>query len=94
MGLRDFPFKPSYCSDEGNLVTDFYIPALKQSISYDRLAGFFWLELLVIVGLLRFFPMIVPRATLCGAVSYSERWGTMADGYKLCAMRFLTIEQY
>ena len=41
MSLRDVAFKLAYCSDEDNLLTDFYIPALKESISYDRLAGFF-----------------------------------------------------
>jgi superfamily II DNA or RNA helicase len=41
MGLRDISFKPSYDSDEDDILNDFYIPALSKSTSYQRLAGFF-----------------------------------------------------
>jgi superfamily II DNA or RNA helicase len=41
MGLRDIQLKPAYDSDEDDILNDFYIPALSNSISYRRLAGFF-----------------------------------------------------
>ena len=41
MGLRDLNLKPAYDSDEDDLVNEFYIPVLSNSIIYRRLAGFF-----------------------------------------------------
>lgn len=41
MTLRDIELKPSYDSDEDDILTSFYIPALSQSVKYYRLAGFF-----------------------------------------------------
>ena len=39
--LRDLQFKPVYRSEEDSLLSDFYIPALTHSISYDRAVGYF-----------------------------------------------------
>lgn len=39
--LRDLKLKSVYRSDDDNLLADFYIPALKESIAYDRAVGFF-----------------------------------------------------
>ncbi len=39
--LRDLPLKPVYRSDTEDLLTDFYIPALRESVRYDRAVGFF-----------------------------------------------------
>lgn len=41
MGLRDLHLKRSYDSDSDNVLVDFYIPVLSNSIQYKRLAGFF-----------------------------------------------------
>lgn len=41
MGLREIQFKPAYDSDEDDVLSDFYIPALSNAFSYRRLAGFF-----------------------------------------------------
>lgn len=41
MGLREITLKLAYDSDEDDILSDFYIPALGQSTSYFRLAGFF-----------------------------------------------------
>lgn len=41
MNLRDLPLKNSYDSDSDDALTDFYIPALANSVLYDRLTGFF-----------------------------------------------------
>jgi len=41
LGLRDLDLKPAYDSDEDDILNDFYIPALSESIRYSRLAGFF-----------------------------------------------------
>ena len=39
--LRDLLLKPVYRSESDNLLEDFYIPALKQAVRYDRAVGFF-----------------------------------------------------
>jgi hypothetical protein len=39
--LKSLALKKSYSSDFDNILEDFYIPALKQSIEYQRLAGYF-----------------------------------------------------
>ena len=42
MGLRDLSIGPSYETLEGaDPVQEFYIPALSQSVRYDRSVGFF-----------------------------------------------------
>lgn len=41
MSLRDLDLKKSYDSDEDNILKDFYVPALSESVKYKRLTGFF-----------------------------------------------------
>lgn len=44
MGLRDLPLKLQYRTDRDNLVTDFFIPCLSNSIEYDRAVEFMTLK--------------------------------------------------
>ena len=39
--LRDRKWKAVYRSESDNLLTDFYIPAVRESVRYDRAVGFF-----------------------------------------------------
>jgi len=41
MSLRDLHLEKSYDSDSDDILTEFFIPALSESIRYERLAGFF-----------------------------------------------------
>ena len=41
MSLRDVYIKRSYSSDSNDVLQDFYIPILSNSVEYCRLAGFF-----------------------------------------------------
>jgi len=41
MNFTDLNIKPSYDSDEDDILNEFYIPVLKESVRYCRLAGFF-----------------------------------------------------
>ncbi len=41
MSLKNLKLKVSYDSDEEDILNDFYIPVLSESIFYKRLAGFF-----------------------------------------------------
>lgn len=40
-GLRSAGVEGEYRSDRGDVVEEFYIPALRQSESYDRAVGYF-----------------------------------------------------
>ncbi|HXG14487.1 MAG TPA: DNA repair helicase [Candidatus Nitrosotenuis sp.] len=44
MGLRDLPLKLQYRTDRDDLVTDFFIPSLSNSIEYDRAVEFMTLK--------------------------------------------------
>ena len=41
MTLQDIKLKVAYDSDEDDILNEFYIPALSESITYKRLAGYF-----------------------------------------------------
>jgi superfamily II DNA or RNA helicase len=41
MSLKDLELKPVYYSDEISILTEFYIPVLKEAKCYDRIAGYF-----------------------------------------------------
>jgi hypothetical protein len=41
VSLKDLVLQEEYRSDRGNLIAEFYIPCLKQSIIYQRSVGFF-----------------------------------------------------
>ena len=41
MSIRELNLKPVYYSDQDNLLTNFYLPVLSNSIKYDRIAGYF-----------------------------------------------------
>ncbi len=41
VGLQDIKIKSAYYSDEDNLLQEFYIPVLSNSVKYDRIAGYF-----------------------------------------------------
>ena len=41
MTLKDLDLKTSYDSDEDDILNDFYIPVLSESVKYKRLAGYF-----------------------------------------------------
>lgn len=41
MSLKNLNLKYSYDSDESDILNEFYIPALSNSVSYKRIAGFF-----------------------------------------------------
>lgn len=41
MGLKNIKIKPVYYSDEDNLLKEFYLPVLTNSVKYDRIAGYF-----------------------------------------------------
>ncbi|WP_328658632.1 DNA phosphorothioation system restriction enzyme [Streptomyces sp. NBC_00334] len=49
-GLRSAGVEGEYRSDRGDVVEEFYIPALRQSESYDRAVGYFTASVLAVIG--------------------------------------------
>ena len=49
MSLRDITLKSEYRTLKDDIAKDFYIPALKQSISYKRAVGFFSSSILAMI---------------------------------------------
>lgn len=45
MSFKDLELKAEYRSKFDNVVNDFYIPVLKESVRYRRAVGFFLLRL-------------------------------------------------
>ena len=41
MSLKTIEFQDTYWSGENNLIDEFYVPCLKQSVEYDRAVGYF-----------------------------------------------------
>lgn len=51
MGLRSIPLRQQYRTDRDNLVTDFFVPCLSNSIEYDRAVEFVTLKSILILSL-------------------------------------------
>lgn len=48
--LRDAGLGGEYRSDRGNVVDEFYVPALRASTAYDRAVGYFTASVLAVIG--------------------------------------------
>lgn len=69
MGLKDLFLKYSYDSDFDDILNDFYIPVLSESVKYRRLAGYFTLNSLAIasLGMSNFILNDGEMELICGA---------------------------
>jgi len=74
MSLEDINLKRDYSSDKDNILFDFYIPALSNSVKYYRLAGFFSSSALAIAarGISKFIYNNGIMKLICGAKLYEE----------------------
>lgn len=52
MGFSEAHFRPSYDSgaEDQNILTDFYVPALKEAAIYNRLTGYFSSSALIVAS--------------------------------------------
>ena len=69
MSFQDLNLKPSYSSSRNNLIDEFYVPVLKESVKYDRTTGFFTSRSLASIadGLKDFIRNNGKMRLLCGA---------------------------
>ena len=81
--LRDIKIKAVYNSEEDNILKDFYIPALSNSVSYDRAVGYFDAKMLTSAasGLAAFINNDGYMRLICGATLTEEEYVAIAEGY-------------
>src|SRR3990172_12834 len=67
--LRVLPLKHAYDSDSDSPLDDFYVPALMESVQYQRLAGFFSSSVLAVAarGITGFVKNQGHMQLICGA---------------------------
>ena len=81
--LRNINIKAVYNSEEDNILEDFYIPALSNSVSYDRAVGYFDAKMLTSAasGLAAFINNNGYMRLICGATLTEEEYIAIAEGY-------------
>jgi len=81
--LRDINIKAVYNSEEDNILEDFYIPALSNSVSYDRAVGYFDAKMLTSAasGLAAFLNNNGYMRLICGATLTEKEYTAIAEGY-------------
>ena len=81
--LRDINIKAVYNSEEDNILEDFYIPALSNSVSYDRAVGYFDAKMLTSAasGLAAFINNNGYMRLICGATLTEDEYIAIAEGY-------------
>jgi len=84
MSLKDLDLKNTYDSDFDNILNDFYIPALSNSIKYKRLAGFFSSSSLAVAakGLSKFIANGGYMELICGAKLRKADVEAIKEGYE------------
>ena len=84
MGLKDLDLKNTYDSDSDDILNDFYIPALSNSIKYKRLAGFFTSSSLAVVakGISKFITNGGYMELICGAKLRKVDVEAIKEGYE------------
>lgn len=83
MSLRDYDFKPDYNKAEGNIATDFYIPAMKSSCEYDRVSGYFSSAIYIIAwsALQQFVDNGGHMRVICSPCISDSDKAAMEEGY-------------
>lgn len=76
MGFKDLLLKYSYDSDFDDILNDFYIPVLSESVQYYRLAGYFTSNSLAIAskGMSNFILNGGEMKLICGANLEKKDW--------------------
>ena len=81
MTLKDITLKVAYDSDEDNILEEFYIPALSESIIYKRLAGYFTSTSLAIAakGLSKFIVKGGKIQLICNVILSQEDFNKIKE---------------
>ena len=81
--LKDINIKAVYNSEDDNILEDFYIPALSQSIAYDRAVGYFDAKMLTSAasGLSEFITHNGKMKLICGSTLTEDEYTAISEGY-------------
>ena len=81
--LKKLNFKAVYNSEEDNILEDFYIPALSNSVSYDRAVGYFDAKMLTSAasGLSAFIANNGKMRLICGSTLTEDEYAAISKGY-------------
>lgn len=81
--LREIKIKEVYNSEDDNILEDFYIPALQNSVTYDRAVGYFDAKVLTAAarGLACFVDNGGKIRLIVGATLTEEEYEAIANGY-------------
>ncbi len=82
--LRDIYLKKTYSSENDNLLADFYIPVLKESIHYKRITGFFSSTSLLLAsrGIAHFFSNGGSYDLISGVLVENKDYEAIVKGLK------------
>jgi len=83
-GFKELKILDNYSSDKDDILNDFYIPALSESINYKRIAGFFSSKSLAIAakGIKKFIKNNGKMQLLIGALLNADDVKAIMDGLK------------
>jgi len=83
MSLKNMPLKDTYWSGNDDLINEFYIPCLQNSISYDRAVGYFSSSILKYIsnGLYQFIRNGGKIRLICSAELSHKDIGLIKKGY-------------
>ena len=81
--LKSLTIKEVYNSEDDNILKDFYIPALKNAVSYDRSVGYFDAKVLTTAarGLACFVENGGYIRLIVGATLTDAEYKAISDGY-------------
>lgn len=83
MGFRKFNFRPDYNKTDNDIAEEFYIPAMQNAVSYDRISGYFGSTVYIIVwsALQEFVEHGGKMRIICSPVISEKDKSAMAEGY-------------
>lgn len=93
MNLKYYNFRPDYNKSDNNIATEFYIPAMKNSCKYDRIAGYFGSTIYIIAwsALREFVANKGKIRIICSPfISDSDKYA-MKEGYSAKNNKILEI---
>lgn len=92
MSLKFLDLKQDYRSESDNLITDFYLPCLERSITYDRAVGYFSSKSIVAVarGLTAFIAGLNQASEVAAPLVMDTPFGHLDDIRKKNIINYLS----
>jgi len=83
MGLRKYNFRPDYNKTENNIAEEFYLPAMRNSVRYDRVSGYFGSTIYIIAwsALQVFVEHGGKMRLICSPILSEKDKAAMTEGY-------------